>query len=103
MKGRSLALLVVIYLTLDLGNPFMPGAAQFVDGSLEVVDAGRPARSDLPMPARVDAATGHRAEPAPARTRASFSALADRPRRWRVPATRTLSDAPAPASAADDH
>jgi hypothetical protein len=103
MKGRSLALLVVIYLTLDLGNPFMPGAAQFVDGSLEVVDAGRPARSDLPMPARVDAATGHRAEPAPARTRASFSALADRPRRWGVPANRTLSDTPAPASAADDH
>jgi hypothetical protein len=103
MKGRLLALLVLVYLTFDLGNPFMPGAVQFVDGYLEVVDAGRPARSDLPMPERVDAATSHRAEPAPVRTRASFSALADRPRRWGVPANRTLSDAPAPASSSDDH
>ena len=103
MKGRLLALLVLVYLTLDLGNPFMPGAVQFVDGCLEVVDAGRPARSDLPMPTRVDAAVGHRPEPAPAQTRASFSALADRPRRWGVPANRTLSEAPAPASSSDDH
>ena len=103
MKGRLLALLVLVYLTLDLGNPFMRGAVQFVDGYLEVVDAGRPARSDLPMPTRVDAAVGHRPEPAPAQTRASFSALADRPRRWGVPANRTISDAPAPASSSDDH
>ena len=103
MKGRLLALLVLVYLTLDLGNPFMPGAVQFVDGCLEVVDAGRPARSDLPMPAQVEAATGPCAEPAPARTRASFSALAERPRRWEVPANRTLSDTPAPASSSDDH
>jgi hypothetical protein len=101
MKGRLLALLLLVYLTLDVGNPFMPGAVQFVDGHLEVVDAGRPARSDLPMPAGVDAAMGHRAEPPPARTRASFSALADRPRRWWVPAKR--ADAPAPAASADDH
>jgi len=103
MKGRHLALLLLVYLTLDLGNPFMPGAVQFMDGHLEVVDAGRPARSDLPLPAGVDAAMGHRTEPAPSRTRASFSAFADRPRRWWVPAKRALSDAPAPASASDDH
>jgi len=102
MKGRPQALLLLVYLTLDLGNPFMPGAVQFVDGHLEVVDAGRPARSDLPMPAGVDAALGHRAKPEPARTRARFSALADRSRRWWVPTKRALSAAPAPA-ASDDH
>jgi hypothetical protein len=103
MKGRLLALLLLVYLTLDLGNPFMLGVVQFVDGHLEVVDAGRPARSDLPMPARVDAAVGHRAEAAPARTRVRFAALADRPRRWWVPAKQALSDAPAPASSSEDH
>jgi len=102
MKGRLLALLVLVYLTLDLGNPFMPGAVQIVDGYLEVVDAGRPAPSDLPMPARVEAPTCRCAEAELARTRASFSALADRPRRWGVPATRPLSDAPVPASSSDD-
>jgi hypothetical protein len=103
MKGRLLALLLLVYLTLDLGNPFMPGAVQFVDGHLEVVDVGRPARSDLPIPAGVDTAMGHRAEPLPARTLASFSALADHPRRWWVPAKRALPGAPAPASSSDDH
>ena len=102
MKGRLLALLLLVYLTLDLGNPFMPGAVQLVDGHLEVVDAGQPARSDLPIPAGIDAAMDHRAEPAPAGTRARLSALAERPGRWWVPARRALSDAPAPAST-DDH
>jgi hypothetical protein len=102
MKGRLLALLLLVYLPLDLGNPFMPGAVQFVDGHLEVVDAGRPARSDLPMPAGIDAALGHRTEPVPARPRASFSPLADRSRRWWVPTKRALSAAPAPAPS-DDH
>lgn len=103
MKGRLLALLLLVYLTLDLGNPFMPGAVQFIDGHLEVVDAGRPARSDLPLPAGVEAAMGHRTEPAPSRIRASFSAFGDRPRRWWVPAKRALPDAPALASSSDDN
>ncbi len=102
MKGRLLALLLLVYLTLDLGNPFMPGAVQCGGGPRGGVGAGRPARSDLPMPAGVDAPMGHRAEPVPARTRASFSALADRSRRWWVPAKRALPAAPAPASS-DDH
>lgn len=39
MKG--FALLLFVYLALDVANPFMPGVVRFVDGSLDVVDAER--------------------------------------------------------------
>jgi hypothetical protein len=44
MWFRRLALLVAIYLALDFANPMMPGAVQFVAGSLETI-AGCQARS----------------------------------------------------------
>jgi hypothetical protein len=39
MRVRRVTLLIVIYLALDFATPMMPGAVQFVDGSLDL-DAG---------------------------------------------------------------
>ena len=39
MKGRALVLSLLVYLSLDLANPLMPGAVTFVDGSLRIPGA----------------------------------------------------------------
>jgi hypothetical protein len=46
------SLLLLTYLFLDIANPMMPAAVQFVDGAIQVVQADR-ARpdADLPIPA----------------------------------------------------
>ena len=44
MWFRQVTLLVAVYLALDFANPMMPGAVQFVGGSLQTV-AGCQARS----------------------------------------------------------
>jgi len=45
------SLLLLTYLFLDIANPMMPGAVQFVDGTIQVVqaDRARPADADLPI------------------------------------------------------
>lgn len=78
MKGRSLALFFLLYLSLDVANPFMPGAVTFVDGAVAVVDAGRPSGLDLPMPALATHTGGPRDEPPLIRT-AATAAVAPRP------------------------
>ncbi|HSE03035.1 MAG TPA: hypothetical protein VLK35_02680 [Methylomirabilota bacterium] len=102
MKGRTLALSLLVYVTLDLANPFMPGAVTFVDGRLEMLDAGRPAGIDLPLPdgpAAVRPSTVEVTPDGPAPPPAPDGA---RPRRW-TPARRALATGPEPASPADDH
>ena len=99
MKGRSLALFLLVYLSLDLGNPFMPGAVTFVDGELQVVDAGRPAGLDLPIPAAAHAVASQPEDPSPA----SPGVAAGPPRpRW-IPAPRAPAGAADPVPAPDDH
>ena len=44
-----MSLLLLTYLVLDIANPMMPGAVQFVDGSIQVVQADR-ARPDADLP-----------------------------------------------------
>ena len=46
-----MSLLLLTYLFLDIANPMMPGAVQFVDGTIQVVqaDRARPADADLPI------------------------------------------------------
>jgi hypothetical protein len=102
MRGRALALLLLLYLTLDLTNPLMPGAVYFDDGRLDVMDVRRPPADDVPAPAPVVRATplptGLVRLPVPPR----LSAVADHPRPW-TPARRALPSAPDPAPSPDDH
>jgi hypothetical protein len=41
VSRRWLALALLIYVTLDFANPLMPGAVQFDEGSVDVVQADR--------------------------------------------------------------
>jgi hypothetical protein len=102
MKGRPLALLLLVYLALDLGNPFMPGAVHFVNGHLEVVDVGRPPGNDVPMPAVVVGAAPPWTGPVPSRILSRVAAVGDHPRPW-MPARRSFSSAAEPAPSSDDH
>ncbi len=102
MKGRSLALLLLVYLALDLGNPFMPGAVHFVDGRLEVVDVGRPPGHDAPMPAVVVGAAPPWTGPVPSRIPSSLTPVGDRLRPW-IPARHALPSAADPAPSPDAH
>lgn len=103
MKGRTLALFLLVYLTLDLANPFMPGAVTFVDGCLQVIDAGRPAGIDLPILDDAGTAGAWRGEPALARPSARPPTAGERLRHWWIPPRRALSIAPESALGADDH
>lgn len=51
MDARRLALLLVVYLTLDFANPLMPGAVRFEGGSVEAVraDRARPVTPAVPV------------------------------------------------------
>ena len=51
MATRRLALLLLLYVSFDLANPLMPGAVQFVDGSVEEVQADRARPEGLAAPA----------------------------------------------------
>lgn len=107
MKGRRLALLLLVYLALDLGNPLMPGVVHFVGGRLDVVEAGRPRGADVPAPAvAVRAAplwTGPERSPVSPR----LGALVAPPRPWLprpwIPVRRALPSAAHPAVSPDDH
>ena len=46
---RVVSLLLLTYLFLDIANPMMPVAVQFVDGTIQVVQADR-ARPDADLP-----------------------------------------------------
>jgi hypothetical protein len=41
MFGRRLALLLLVYVSLDFANPFMPGAVSFESGFVEAAGADR--------------------------------------------------------------
>jgi hypothetical protein len=49
MDASRLALLLLVYVTLDFANPLMPGAVRFDDGSVDVVHADR-TRPVMPTP-----------------------------------------------------
>jgi len=102
MRGRSLVLFLLVYLALDLGNPFMPGAVTFVDGRLEVIDAGRPPGGELPMPDGISEAAARLREPAAVRP-SRPPAPGERLRRWWAPARRASSIVPKPAPSSEDH
>lgn len=102
MKGHPLALLLFLYLTLDLSNPFMPGAVQFVDGRLDVVDAGRPPGNDVPMPAVVVGAAPAWTGLVRSRLLPRLTAVGDRLRPW-IPARRAFPSTADPAPSPDDH
>jgi hypothetical protein len=101
MKGRALVLSLLLYLSLDLGNPLMPGAVTFVDGSLRVVDAGRPAAIDLPAAGRIEACQSLVA-PAPAPPSPCPTAGV-RGHRWWIPFPRMRPLAPEAPPASEDH
>jgi hypothetical protein len=101
MKGRPLALALLVYLTLDVANPFMPGALTFADGHLQVIDAGRPAGIDLPVLNAPGAAAPAPEALPPARPAVHAPAGAHR-HRW-IPARCLCPAAPDAAPASDDH
>ena len=51
MAVRRVALVMVIYLALDLANPMMPGAFQIVGGCLQAVAGCQARPGEIPMPA----------------------------------------------------
>jgi len=51
MSARRFSLLLLLYVSLDVANPLMPGAVQFVDGSVEVVQADRARAESIVAPA----------------------------------------------------
>lgn len=102
MKGRTLALFLFVYLTLDLANPFMPGAVTFVEGRLEVIDAGRPPGTHLPI-LNVAGQGAPGGGPVLARPTARPAATGEHRRRWWIPAQRARSIVPEPGSSSDDH
>jgi hypothetical protein len=102
MKRRSLALFLLAYLSLDVGNPFMPGAVTFVHGHLEVIDAGRPPGIDLPVPDGTGTAGPASVDAEPARTPSRPVVVKAHPRRGWIPARQAMAPA-APASSVDDH
>ena len=103
MKGWTLALFLLVYLSLDVTNPFMPGAVTFVEGRLEVIDAGRPAGIDLPVLDRAGVAGPSRAEPVLARPSSRPATAGERLRRWWIPGRRAFSLVAEPAPSSDDH
>jgi hypothetical protein len=102
MKGRTLALFLLVYLSLDLANPFMPGVVTFADGRLEVIDAGRPSGADLPIRDIVGEAAP-RGEPTFARPSSRPAAAGEHLRRWWIPPRRAFSIAPEPGPSSDEH
>ena len=102
MKGRTLALFLLVYLSLDLANPFMPGAVTFVDGRLEVIDAGRPPGADLPI-RDIAGGAAPRDEPSLARSSSRPAVAGEYRRRWWIPPRRAFSIAPEPGPSSDDH
>jgi hypothetical protein len=102
MKGRALVLSLLVYLSLDLANPLMPGAVAFVDGSLRVVDAGRVLAVDLPAPAISMEGGPSPVAPAPSRLLSCPTAGA-LGHRWWIPCPRMRPLAPEAPSASEDH
>jgi hypothetical protein len=102
MKGRALVLCLLVYLSLDLANPLMPGAVTFVDGSLRVVDAGRSVAVDLSAPAGSLEACPSPVVAAPVRPLPCPTAGA-RSHRWWIPFPRMSPLAPEAPSASEDH
>jgi hypothetical protein len=85
MTGRALALFLLTYLSLDVGNPFMPGAVTFVEGRMAVVDASRPSGLDLPMPVVSDHAGAPLDEPVLDRRPLGTTGAPSLPRPWIPP------------------
>jgi hypothetical protein len=50
MRFRCLTLLILVYLTLDVANPMMPGAVQLVEGSIEMVAGCQARTAEDPAP-----------------------------------------------------
>src|SRR5439155_25092534 len=69
MRFRRVTLLVAIYLALDFATPLMPGAVQWIDGSLEA-DAGVFARSAKEPAPAVAPLPSHLSTVVPSRKRA---------------------------------
>src|SRR6266508_1630823 len=49
LKGRCFVFLLGLYLVLVFANPLMPGAVQFMDGSVDVVHANRVRPKSVPV------------------------------------------------------
>jgi hypothetical protein len=93
---------MLAYLTLDLSNPLMPGALYFVDGRLEVVDAGRPSAVQAPTSTVMEEAAP--AWTAPVQTRVAPRPVPDgEPRRPWAPMRRLLGSVSAPTASPSDH
>lgn len=102
MKGRFLALLLLVYVSLDLGNPLMPGALHFVDGRLEIVDAGRPPAAQPPTPATPGEAAPSWTALVQIRVPSHRVTVDERPPLW-VPIRRLVRSGANAAPSPDDH
>jgi hypothetical protein len=98
---RVLAIVLAVYVGLDLANPLMPGAVRFVEGELQTVEGGRQ-RGDTVPAAAVVAAVHERLVADPPRDVARSVPTARRPS-WQPPPRRPARIQSTPPSASDDH
>jgi hypothetical protein len=103
MKSRRLTLLVALYVTLDLSNPFMPGAFTFdPDESVEGVsvhyERGQRQHGTVPAPLPVRGEAGETRSVAVVR-RSEVRALAE----WFVDLRQAHAPASDPRSLTEDH
>jgi hypothetical protein len=106
MRARHLTLLFLLYVVLDLSNPFVPGAFNFdPDDSVDGVSRSReqaPLRlqgAPSPVPATPTADAGRVAPPAVARSVRVPRAVND----WHVDARRIRSRVPEVSTPTEDH
>jgi hypothetical protein len=105
MTARRLTFLVLLYVTADLSNPFMPGAFSFsAEESVEATYGGQGARRPVVASSRFKPnvlATVHRSELSrPGRSAGATTTAVDE---WFVDLRRAHTPFHEPPSAADDH
>jgi len=103
MAASRLALFLLVYVSLDVANPLMPGAVQFVHGSVEVVQADRARPEGLAGPALlVHPPTLGQTDVVEQIAPCSCPVIVDRGRAF-LPARRRPDRASDPASPSEDH
>lgn len=103
MAARRLALLLLLYVSLDVANPLMPGAVQFVDGSVEVVQGDRARPGSLCAPGLLVRLPTLERPRVAVQTLPRSCPVSAGPRQALLPVRRPPDASSAPPSSAEDH
>jgi hypothetical protein len=103
MPARRFALLLVLYFALDFANPLMPGAVQFVDGSVDVVHADRTRPESVPVDTALTSLPVHEQPNVLVRDPLHFDSISPDRRDHFVPVRRPPHAPSDPSSSSEDH